>query len=626
MISASSLKVDFGGRAIFDNISFQINKDDKVALIGKNGSGKSTLLKILSGNTPEYSKYIAVVKGTKIGYLSQDIDFTDTQSVFDEVYKSHSVLSSIQLRIEKIDEIIAITTDYESKEFYDLLDERADLESKFNILGGYQLKERVERILIGLGFSGEQFEKATALLSGGWRMRVELAKILVEEPDLILLDEPTNHLDIDSIEWLEDHLTNYPGAYVIVSHDKLFLDNTTDRTLELFQGKVYDYPFSYTQAIEYKNEIKAQAIAAKQNQEKSIRETEKFIEKFRAKASKARQVQSRVKQLEKIDIIQVPDEDVVLPDINFKSAIAPGKVIVSGEEVSKSFGTENLFNKINFSINRGEKVALIGKNGKGKSTLIKMIMNVENYLGKISLGHNVIPGYFAQNQADELNPEITVYNTIFDIVTGEMTSKVRNILGAFLFSEDDVFKKVKVLSGGERNRLALCKLIVEPSNFLLMDEPTNHLDMQSKEVLKNSLKNYDGTMLLVSHDRDFLSGLVDTIYEVSNQNIKEFHGDLHDYFEERKSIQLKEIQKQQNLQIAKEKTDYKDQKKVKNQLSKTEEQISELEKEIKELEAKIEKMNEFDEKLLKVYDSKKKELEEKVKFWEQLLVEADSLK
>ncbi len=519
MLNIHNLSIAFGGEYLFEEITFRLGAGDRVGLVGKNGAGKSTMLKILSKELQPDTGAIAAEKEISIGFLKQDIDFVKGRTVLEEAYEAFVDIIAAEKKIKSLNEQLTTRTDYESQAYMDIIEELSDVSHHFEIIGGYNYVGETEKILLGLGFRREDFDKLTDTFSGGWRMRIELAKLLLQNNDVLLLDEPTNHLDIESIIWLENFLRSYPGVVVIVSHDKMFLDNVTNRTIEISLGKAYDFPKSYSEYLTLRQEIRDKQLATQKNQEKKIEHTEKLIEKFRAKASKASMAQSLIKKLDKTVRIEVDEDDNSVMSVSFPTSVTPGKVVIEAENVSKSYGSKQVLKDISLLIERGSKIAFVGQNGQGKSTLIKTIVNEFDYEGTIKLGHNVQLGYFAQNQADYLNGEITLLETMENAATDNNRSKVRDMLGAFLFRGDDVHKKVKVLSGGERNRLALCKMLLQPINVLVMDEPTNHLDIKSKNVLKAALQNFEGTLLVVSHDRDFLQGLSSVVYEFKDQKI-----------------------------------------------------------------------------------------------------------
>ena len=533
MLNIHNLSVSFGGTYLFEEVTFRMGAGDRVGLVGKNGAGKSTMLKILAKDFAPDSGSIATEKEVRIGFLRQDIDFEQGRTVLEEAYEAFTDIKIVEKKLEEINHQLVTRTDYESEEYSQIIEDLSDYTHRFDLLGGYNYVGDTEKILLGLGFKREDFNNQTETFSGGWRMRIELAKLLLQANDILLLDEPTNHLDIESIIWLESFLRNYPGVVVIVSHDKMFLDNVTNRTIEISLGKAYDFNKPYSQYLELRSEIREKQLATQKNQAKKIEETEKLIEKFRAKASKASMAQSLIKKLDKVERIEVDEDDNSVMNISFPVSITPGRVVVEAEDVSKSYGEKQILKDISLLVERGSKIAFVGQNGQGKSTFMKAIVKDIDYTGTIKLGHNVQLGYFAQNQAEYLDGEITLLQTMQDAATDTNRAKVRDMLGSFLFRGDDVEKKVKVLSGGERNRLALCKLLLQPINVLVMDEPTNHLDIKSKNVLKEALKQYEGTLLLVSHDRDFLQGMSNIVYEFKDQKIKEYLGDINFFLEQR---------------------------------------------------------------------------------------------
>ena len=550
MLNIHNLSISFQGEYLFEEITFKLGSGDRVGLIGKNGAGKSTMLKILSGEMEADSGQMAADKNLSIGFLKQDIDFVFGRTVLEESYQAFEEIKSLEAKMEDINTQLAERTDYESEGYNQLMIDLNDVQHQYEIIGGYNYQGETEKILQGLGFKREDFGKLTDTFSGGWRMRIELAKLLLQNNDILLLDEPTNHLDIESIIWLEGFLKSYNGAVVIVSHDKMFLDNVTNRTIEISLGRIYDYPKPYSKFLVLRKEIKDQQLAAQKNQEKQIQQTEKLIEKFRAKASKASMAQSLIKKLDRIDRIEVDEDDNSVMTLNFPVSITPGKVVVEAEGVSKHYGDLQVLNNIDLTIERDSKTAFVGQNGQGKSTLAKIIVNEIKHQGHLKLGHNVQIGYFAQNQAEYLDGNKTVHDTMIDAANETNRTKVRDILGAFLFRGEEVDKYVRVLSGGERNRLAMAILMLQPFNVLVMDEPTNHLDIKSKNVLKEALKRFEGTLILVSHDRDFLQGLVDKVYEFKDQKIKEYLGDIDYYLEQRNVESLREIEKRDVIKEA----------------------------------------------------------------------------
>lgn len=638
MLNIHNLSVSFGGTYLFEEVTFRLGAGDRVGLVGKNGAGKSTMLKILAGDIKPDSGVIATEKEVKLGFLRQDIDFEQGRTVLEEAYQAFEEIKRAEFRIEEINHQLATRTDYESESYNQLIEELSDVTHHYEVLGGYSYVGDTEKILLGLGFIREDFNNQTDTFSGGWRMRIELAKLLLQTNDILLLDEPTNHLDIESIIWLESFLKNFPGVVVIVSHDKMFLDNVTNRTIEISLGKAYDFNKPYSQYLVLREEIREKQLATQKNQAKKIEETEKLIEKFRAKASKASMAQSLIKKLDKVERIEVDEDDNAVMNISFPVSVTPGRVVIEAEHVTKSYGDKTILKDISLLVERGSKIAFVGQNGQGKSTFIKAIVNEFEYEGSIKLGHNVQLGYFAQNQAEYLDGEKTLLDTMLEAATDTNRSKVRDMLGSFLFRGDDVEKKVKVLSGGERNRLALCKLLLQPINVLVMDEPTNHLDIKSKNVLKAALQKFEGTLLLVSHDRDFLQGMSNIVYEFKDQKIKEYLGDINFFLEQRNAMNMREIEKKDveksdnsNKQQAKN-LSYEEQKKNKslqNRLSKVESQIQQLEidiqKDDKELASNYDKLIE-NAAFFTAYEKKKKELEQLLADWEtiQMEIEANS--
>ncbi|MCK0161629.1 ABC-F family ATP-binding cassette domain-containing protein [Allomuricauda sp. F6463D] len=638
MLNIHNLSVAFGGEYLFEEISFRLNGGDRVGLIGKNGAGKSTMLKLLAKEMPLDEGAIAMEKDVKIGFLKQDIDFEEGRTVLEESYQAFSEIKELELRLDEVNTALAERTDYESDGYHQLMVDLNDITHRYEILGGYNYQGDTEKVLLGLGFKREDFTKLTDTFSGGWRMRIELAKLLLQSNDVLLLDEPTNHLDIESIIWLEQFLRNFPGAVVIVSHDKMFLDNVTNRTIEISLGRIYDYSKPYSQFLVQRKEIKEQQLSAQKNQEKQIQQTERLIEKFRAKSSKASMAQSLIKKLDKLERIEVDEEDNSVMNLRFPVSVNPGKVVAELEGVSKSYGSKKVLEDIDLMVERGSKTAFVGQNGQGKTTLAKIMVGELDYQGHLKMGHNVELGYFAQNQAEYLDGNKTVLDTMIDAANEKNRSKVRDILGSFLFRGDDVDKYVKVLSGGERNRLALAKMLLQPFNVLIMDEPTNHLDIKSKNVLKQALQSFEGSLILVSHDRDFLQGLTDRVYEFKGGGIKEYLGDIDFYLEQRKMEDFRSVEKgdqpkkKDAPQEKSKENDYKTQKKqksLKNKLSGVEKKISQLEKEIADIDhnllldydSTIAKPNFFDN-----YEGKKKDLESLMEDWESLSHDLESLR
>lgn len=634
MLNIHNLSISFQGEYLFEEITFKLSVGDCVGLIGKNGAGKSTMLRILSKEQQPDTGQIAADKDLKIGFLKQDIDFELGRTVLEEAYQAFTDIKVIENKLENINHQLVERTDYESDAYHQLMIDVNDFQHQYEILGGYNYQGETEKVLMGLGFSREDFNKITDTFSGGWRMRIELAKLLLQNNDLLLLDEPTNHLDIESIIWLEGFLKNYTGAVVIVSHDKMFLDNVTNRTIEISLGRIYDYNKPYSKFLELRNELKAQQLAAQKNQEKQIQQTEKLIDKFRAKASKASMAQSLIKKLDKIERIEVDEDDNSVMTLNFPVSLTPGKVVIEAQYISKSYGDLQVLKNVNLLIERGTKTAFVGQNGQGKSTLAKIIVGEIKHDGELKLGHNVQIGYFAQNQAEYLDGDKTVLDTMIDAANETNRSKVRDILGSFLFRGDEAEKYVKVLSGGERNRLALAKLMLQPFNVLIMDEPTNHLDIKSKNVLKAALNRFEGTLILVSHDRDFLQGLADNVFEFKDHKIKEFLGNIDFYLEQRNLQNLREAEKRTvNSQQPKEnnKKVYQDQKKIKslnNKLSNVEARISTLEKEVKQMDEEL--LLRYEEvaanpQYFEDYHNKKRQLSDLMSEWETLQLEMDQL-
>lgn len=543
MISVDNLTVEFGGSTLFENISFQINEKDRIALMGKNGAGKSTLLKILAGVQKPSKGKVAAPKECVIAYLPQHLMTEDGRTVFDEASLAFSELFEMEKEIERLNNELATRTDYDSDEYMELIEQVSTLSEKFYSIEDTNYAAEVEKVLLGLGFKRSDLQKPTKEFSGGWRMRIELAKILLKKPDVILLDEPTNHLDIESIQWLEEFLINSAKAVILISHDRAFVDNITTRTIEVTMGRIYDYKTNYSHYLELRRERREQQQKAYNEQQKMIAETKEFIERFKGTYSKTLQVQSRVKMLEKLDIIEVDEEDTSALRLKFPPSPRSGNYPIIANQITKSYGEHTVFQNVSFTIERGDKVAFVGRNGEGKSTLVKCIMNEVEFLGDLKLGHNVQIGYFAQNQASLLDGELTVFQTIDDVAQGEIRNKIKDLLGAFMFGGDNSLKKVKVLSGGERTRLAMIKLLLEPVNLLILDEPTNHLDMKTKDILKSALKDFDGTLIVVSHDRDFLDGLVNKVYEFGNQKVTEHLDSIYGFLEKKKMDNLKELER-----------------------------------------------------------------------------------
>ena len=599
MISVNNLSLYFGGQDVFKNISFMVNKGDKIGLVGKNGAGKSTLLNLLSNNLTPNQGGVAIPNGLILGYLTQDLDFEDGRTVIEEAQTAFSYLNDIKDRLVIVNKEINERTDYETDSYLELISEFHDLDERYRMSGGNDMQSEISQVLSGLGFTQYDYERQTTEFSGGWRMRIELAKILLQKPDVLLLDEPTNHLDIESIIWLEQWLKKFTGAIVLVSHDRFFLDSVSNRTIEISFAKINDYKAKYTKYLDLRKDRIEKQIQAKKNQDKFIAETKVLINKFRAKKNKAAFAQTLITKLSRLEIIHVEKEDVGRMQFRFPPAPHSGKLSLTIKEASKSYDDLDVLDRINLEIIKGEKIAFVGKNGEGKSTLAKMVVGEIDFEGLIELGHQVKMGYYAQNQADFLDEELTVLQTIENAVTEHTKANVRTVLGSFLFSNDDVSKKVKVLSGGERARVALCKLLLEPYNLLVMDEPTNHLDITSKELLKKALMDYDGSLIVVSHDREFLQGLTQKVYEFKEKNIKEYYGDINTFLSEKDLDNFKQLeasQKDQKVSLKNkniEQESYLDKKNKKKNINKLKNRISKLEKEITELSNAL-KSKDFD--------------------------------
>lgn len=644
MISIEGLKVEFGVTPLFQDVSFVINKKDRIALVGKNGAGKSTMLKILAGLQRPTEGTVAVQRGITIGYLPQVMVLSDTRTVMAEAEMAFEHIFEMQDRLARMNQELADRTDYDSESYHELIDRFTHENERFLMMGGTNYKAEIERTLVGLGFDRKDFDRPTSEFSGGWRMRIELAKLLLRRPDVLLLDEPTNHLDIESIQWLENFLRVSPGAVVLVSHDRAFINNVTNRTIEISCGRIYDYKVSYDEFVVLRKERREQQLRAYENQQKEIKDTEDFIERFRYKATKAVQVQSRIKQLEKIVPIEVDEEDTSSLHLKFAPATRSGNYPVICEGVRKAYGDHVVFHDVTLTISRGEKVAFVGKNGEGKSTLVKCIMDQIPYDGKLVIGHNVQIGYFAQNQAQLLDGELTVFDTIDRVAKGDIRLKIRDILGAFMFGGEASDKKVKVLSGGERSRLAMIKLLLEPVNFLILDEPTNHLDMRSKDVLKEAIREFDGTVIVVSHDREFLDGLVTRVYEFGGGVVKEHIGGIYDFLQKKQMENLNELQLSQSPTsearkaapepVSESKLSYEAQKeqarkarKLEKQVAEYEERISKLEQQIQELENKMATPEgASDMQLYEQHRQLKQQVASEEEEWERLSLELEELK
>ena len=644
MISVEGLKVEFGVTPLFQDVSFVINKKDRIALVGKNGAGKSTMLKILSGLQSPTEGTVAVQRGVTIGYLPQVMILSDTRTVMAEAEMAFEHIFELQDRLARMNQELADRTDYDSEEYHELIDRFTHDNERFLMMGGTNYRAEIERTLTGLGFDRSDFDRPTSEFSGGWRIRIELAKLLLRRPDVLLLDEPTNHLDIESIQWLENFLKMSPGAVVLVSHDRAFINNVTNRTIEISCGHIYDYKVPYDEFVVLRKERREQQLRAYENQQKEIKDTEEFIERFRYKATKAVQVQSRIKQLEKIVPIEIDEEDTSTLRLKFPPAMRSGNYPVICEGVKKAYGNHVVFHDVTLTINRGEKVAFVGKNGEGKSTLVKCIMDQIPFEGKLVIGHNVQIGYFAQNQAQLLDENLTVFDTIDQVAKGDIRLKIRDILGAFMFGGEASDKKVKVLSGGERSRLAMIKLLLEPVNFLILDEPTNHLDMRSKDVLKEAIRDFDGTVIVVSHDREFLDGLVTKVYEFGGGVVKEHIGGIYDFLQKKKMESLNELQLSQSpatqsvkeaaAPVSENKLSYEAQKEQNKKIRKLEKQVADCEDSISRLEQEIQAVEEqmatpegaSDMKLYERHQQLKQQVAKAEEEWETVLLELEELK
>lgn len=647
MISVDKLKVEFGVKPLFQDVSYVLNDRDRIALVGKNGAGKSTMLKIIAGLQIPTSGTVSIPKETTIGYLPQVMNLTDEYTVLEETEQAFSHLTELQQHLEQLNIELAQRTDYESEEYHKLID-RFTLETeRYRMIGGDNYQAEMERTLTGLGFERSDFNRPTSEFSGGWRMRIELAKILLRHPDVLLLDEPTNHLDIESIQWLENFLKTYAGAVMLVSHDRAFINNVTNRTIEISCGKIYDYKVTYDEFVKLRKERREQQIRAYENQQKEIQEIKDFIERFRYKPTKAVQVQSRIKQLEKIVPIEIDEEDRSAIHLKFPPSVRSGDFPLICENVRKAYGDHVVFHDVNMTIKRGEKVAFVGKNGEGKSTLVKCIMNQIPFDGKLTVGHQVQIGYFAQNQAQLLDEEKTVFDTIDYVAKGDIRTRIRDILGAFMFGGEASDKKVKVLSGGERSRLAMIKLLLEPVNFLILDEPTNHLDMRSKDVLKEAIRAFDGTVILVSHDRDFLDGIVSKVYEFGGGKVREHLCGIYEFLQKKQLDNLNQLQTTTpyglstyqrepdekveivsegkiNYQLQKEQN--RKQRKLERQVAECETKIEHLEQQIKEVEEKLSTVEGATDPTLYVrYQELKDQVAETEAAWEQYSMELEEL-
>ncbi len=641
MISLDNLTVSYGGWTLFDNISFLINPKDRIGLVGKNGAGKTTLLRIITGEQQPTSGAVTVNGECTIGYLPQTMRVADTTTLVDETAKAFEEVLRLEAEIERLTREIAERTDYESADYEALLHRLNDAQDHYHILGGETRDADIEKTLLGLGFKREDFGRATSEFSGGWRMRIELAKLLLRRPSIFLLDEPTNHLDIESIQWLEEYLRNYNGAVLLISHDRAFLDNVTNRTVELSLGKVTDYKVSYSKYVVLRAERRAQQMAAYENQQRMIEKTEEFIEKFRYKPTKSNQVQSRIKQLERLDRLEIEEEDLAALNIKFPPAPRSGQIVAEINEAGMSFGPKHVFSGANFTIGKGDRIALVGRNGEGKTTLARMLIGqLTPTEGSIRLGANVNIGYYAQNQDDLMDGEFTVYDTLDRVAVGDIRTRLRDILGAFLFRGEDIDKKVKVLSGGERARLAMARMMLEPRNLLVLDEPTNHMDMRSKDILKSAIMKYDGTVVVVSHDREFLDGMVDKVYEFRDGAVKEYLGGIYYFLEKRKVESLQEIERrdvpQKNKGVSEKpaatsgKLSYEQKKEQEKQVRKLrkavesiEAELADIERRIADYDAKFAAATEYNEADYKAYNELKARYDHQMHEWEKASYELE---
>jgi ATP-binding cassette subfamily F protein 3 len=661
MISIDNITIRFGAFTLFDNISFQLNKGDRVGLVGRNGAGKTTILNLIDGRQQPDEGAVVRSENLDIGYLPQQMRHSGTRSLYDETLQAFSHILKMEAKIEELNRKLTERTDYESDEYMKLIEKLGTLNDRYNLEGGHAIHADIEHTLIGLGFGPDDMGRSVTEFSGGWRMRIELAKILLRKPDFILLDEPTNHLDIDSIQWLENYLSGFPGGVLLISHDRVFLDNVTNRTLDLSLGNIYDYKVGYSKYVDLKEERIEHQMASYQNQQKMIKDTEKFIDRFRYKATKAVQVQSRVKQLNKIDRIEVEQEDRLDMNLRFPPSKRSGKVVVEAEGLCKSYGDTEVLRGVDLVIERGEKVAFVGRNGEGKTTLSRILTGELDYNGKLKLGHNVELGYFAQNQDELMKEDRTVFETVDAVAVGDIRAKMRDILGAFLFRGEDIDKRVKVLSGGERSRLAMAVMILQPFNLLILDEPTNHLDMRSKDILKNALLQYDGTLIVVSHDREFLDGLVDKVYEFRHKGIREYAGGIFEFLEKRKISSIREIERKTAPERASAATSkakgkgnnvikrgekspekhravsnmsYEEKKEYDRKVRKAQRLVQDFETKIGKKEAELKEMDEKmadpgnidDHSMFFSYDQRRKELDRLMAEWESASAQLENLK
>ena len=637
MISVDNLTVSFGGWTLFDEISFLVNEKERIGLVGKNGAGKTTILKLIAGLQQPTSGAVTKNADCTIGYLPQQMQVADTTTLLAETAKAFEEVLALEAEIERLTAEIASRTDYESEEYEKLLHRLNDANDHYHILGGDTRDADIEKTLLGLGFRREEFDKPTREFSGGWRMRIELAKLLLRRPSIFLLDEPTNHLDIESIQWLEEYLKNYNGAVLLISHDRAFLDNVTTRTIELSLGKIYDYKVSYSHFVQLRAERRAQQLAAYQNQQRLIEKSEEFIEKFRYKPTKSNQVQSRIKQLDRLERIEVEEEDLATLNIKFPPAPRSGQIVAEVKEVGKAFGDHRVFAGAEFTIHKGDKIALVGRNGEGKTTFARMLIGeLEPTEGSIKIGANVSIGYYAQNQDDLMNGDFTVYDTLDRVAVGDIRTRLRDILGAFLFRGEDIDKKVKVLSGGERSRLAMARMMLEPHNLLILDEPTNHMDMRSKDILKTALQKFDGTVVLVSHDREFLDGIVDKVYEFRDGGVREYLGGIYYFLEKRKLENLHEIERKAVVQSAAKqessqgKLSYEQKReqekllrKLRKSVAQIEEQIAEVEQKIAAFDERFATATEYNAEEYKEYDELKRQYDHLIHEWEKASYELE---
>ncbi len=639
MIAIDNLTVSFGGWTLFDEISFLVNPKDRIGLVGKNGAGKTTLLRIITGKKQATSGAVTRNSDCTIGYLPQQMKVADTTTLIDETAKAFAEVLAIEAEIERITTALAERDDYESAEYEQLMHRLDECNNRYHILGGDSREADIEKTLLGLGFRREDFNRPTSQFSGGWRMRIELAKLLLRRPSVFLLDEPTNHLDIESIQWLEEYLRNYNGAVLLISHDRAFLDNVTNRTIEISLGKIYDYKVPYSKYVVLRRERREQQMAAYENQQRMIEKTEEFIERFRYKPTKSNQVQSRIKQLERLERIEVDEEDLSTLNIKFPPAPRSGQIVAEVKEVGKSFGAKHVFSGANFVIERGEKIALVGRNGEGKTTLARMLVGeLSPSEGSIRLGANVDVGYYAQNQEDLMDGEITVFDTLDRVAVGDIRTRLRDILGAFLFRGEDIDKKVKVLSGGERSRLAMARLMLSPHNLLIMDEPTNHMDMRSKDILKEALMRFDGTVIVVSHDREFLDGMVDKIYEFRDGGVKEYLGGIYYFLEKRKVESMAEIERKatptttskEGATVSSGKLSYEQKKEQEKQIRKLrkaveaiETELAEIESQIADYDARFASATEYNEADYRAYDELKTRYDHQMHEWEKASYELE---